>query len=101
MALTTVSTAPASQKGSQESVKAAVKELQRLKQVVVAGAAAATNIAIAGIAVADVIVGCIEFKPATPAILQRTATVTSAGNIQIAGVDTTSSQLLVTYFDVA
>lgn len=102
MALTVIPAAPASQKPTQEAVVAAVKEVQRLKQVVVAGAGANTNIAIAGIALADVLVGVVELVPATPALVSRTATttITSAGNIQCS-VSTVGSQLIVTYFDVA
>lgn len=101
MALTTVSTNPASQRPAQESIHAAVKELQRLKQVVVNGAGANADIAIAGIATADVLVGVIEV-PANGALVDRTAvtTISSAGNIRVSQA-TTGNQLLVTYFDVA
>lgn len=98
MALTTIPSNPASQKPTLEAVKSAVKELQRIKQVVVDGAAANTNIAVAGIATADVIVSAIEFASGVPTA--RVASVTSAGNIQVTTV-TTGSKLLVTYFDVA
>jgi hypothetical protein len=103
MALTSVGTAlAASNRNSQVEVRAAVKELQGLKQAVVSGAAANTNIAITGISTADKLVGVIEVPAATTTLVDRTsvASITSAGNIQLTQ-STSGNQLLVTYFDVA
>lgn len=101
MALTTVPTTRPGSRPTQEAVRAAVREVQGLKQVVVNGAAANTNIAIAGIATVDKLIGVIEV-PASAALVDRTsvASITSAGNIQLTQV-TTGNQLIVTYFDVA
>ena len=92
---------PATSRQKQEEVLDAAKQLQGLKQVVVAGAGANTNIAIAGIAVADKLVGVVE-HPDNGAVVDRTSTttITTAGNIQCS-VSTTGNKLVVTYFDVA
>lgn len=101
MALTTVPTTRPGSRTTQEAVRAAAKELQGLKQVVVAGALANTNIAIAGISTADKLVGVVEV-PASAALVDRTAatSITSAGNIQCTA-STSGNQLIVTYIDVA
>lgn len=100
MALTTPKDprrSPQFSKGDQATVVAAVKELQRLKQVIVTGAGVSTNIAVTGIATADVIVSVLNLTDLdTPAGV----TIHSAGNIRSTS-DTTGDKLLVTYFDVA
>lgn len=71
-----------------------------LKQVIVAGAAADTNIAITGIKKnEDQLVSVIEV-PASAALVDRTATtsITSDGNIQCTA-STAGNQLIVTYYD--
>jgi hypothetical protein len=77
---------------------AAVKEVQRLRQTTVAGDDVETDIPVAGIATADVLVSVINLADGT---VVADAAITSAGNIQSAGTDTTGDRLLVTYFDVA
>lgn len=101
MALTTVPTTRPGSRTTQEAVRAAVKELQGLKQAVGAGAGANTNIAVAGIALVDKLVGVIEV-PANGALVDRTAasSITSAGNIQCTA-STAGNQVIVTYVDVA
>jgi hypothetical protein len=71
-----------------------------LKQALVAGAAANTNIAVSGIQTRDQLVGVFEI-PASAAATDRTAatSVTSAGNIQVTA-STAGNQLLVTYWSV-
>ena len=100
MPLTDTGTAPASQRATQEGLRSAVKELQGLKQVVVAGAGANTNIAIAGIKTTDVLIGVVEV-PANAALVDRKAatSITGAGNIQCTA-STAGNQLLVTYVSV-
>lgn len=70
----------------------------RLKQTLVDGAAADTNIAVSGIAVRGEIVSVIEFDTGVPFDRTAEATVTSAGNIQLGTTDTTGSKLLVTWY---
>lgn len=72
----------------------AIEEVRNLKQVIVAGANANTNIAISGIKSTDTIVAAIDIT--TPAILTL-PTVTSAGNIQFTG-STAAKNLIITYF---
>jgi len=78
----------------------AIAELQGFTTKVVAGDAAATDIPVAGIKTTDTLQSVIEFKPATPAVIDRTseASITSDGNIQLSTTDTTSSQLTVSYW---
>jgi hypothetical protein len=84
---------PASQRPAQEAIQdaviqavAAVQELQRLKVNVLAGAGAATPIALAGIATTDTILAALLFKdPAastTASVVALTASIPSAANVQ-------------------
>ena len=84
---------------------------QVLKFTVVNGAAANTDIAIAGIATADKIVGVAKLdftlSEGTPntrtweaSDLTSEASVTSAGNIQLSTTNTTSEVLLVLWLDI-
>lgn len=84
----------------------AVKELQRLRVTVIAGAGAATPIALAGIATTDTIVAALLFKdPATiastAAVAALTASIPSAGNVQF--VQATNAEagdrVVVCWFD--
>jgi hypothetical protein len=72
-----------------------------LKTVVVDGAAADTNIPIAGIAVADEIQSVIHYDTGVPADITAEVSITSAGNIQVDTTVTTGNKLVVTYYDVA
>lgn len=115
MALEDTGSAPASQRTTQESIRDAVKELQSLKVAVVAGAAADTNIALAGADTNDLIVSVLRFTtgdvvtesgaPDTTATavldvtdLTAEAAITSAGQMQLADTDTTGDKLVVIYF---
>ena len=122
MTPTAIPDRPASQRDVQEAIKDAVEELQlaagggiasAIKSAVVSGAGAATNIAVAGIAVADDIISVIQFNITTDSgtsatgnkvddVTDRTseATVTSAGNIQLSTTVTTGDKLLVLYLDL-
>lgn len=81
--------------------------VQSIKTNLVAGAAANTNIPIAGIAVEDTILSVIEFpgpgEAAGQVPVDRTAqtTITSAGNIQVSVATNTSAdrRLVVRWFD--
>lgn len=86
---------------------AAIRELQGLKQQVVAGTTANTNIALAGATVAKTtIVGVIEHDPdkggaGVSGLNDRTseAAITSDGNLQLDTTDTTGHELIVTTFN--
>ena len=79
-----------------------------IKTTVVSGAAAATDIAVAGIVTGDTLLGVAKLDftltDGTPntrtwaaADLRSKASVTSAGNIQLATTDTSDAVLLVTW----
>lgn len=95
----------ASQRDVQEEMRSAIYELQRLKFTVVAGAGAATNIAVAGIATEDTLVAVIRLdRDATAANINMSnliaeASITSAGNIQNSTTVTTGDALMVVWFD--
>jgi hypothetical protein len=84
---------------------AAAGELQRLRLSVVTGAAAATPIALAGIATADVIIGALLFKdPAaatTASVVALTASIPSAGNVQFVEATNAAAgdRVVVAWFD--
>ena len=79
-----------------------------LKEAVVNGAAANTDIAVAGIKPADIIVGVLEYAaPAVAtgkAVTDRTAqtSITSAGNIQVTAATNANADnvLVVKYYSV-
>lgn len=120
MALTGISQtldlgAPASQRPAQEDVRAALGqvmaaavELQRLRFSVVAGANAATPIALAPIAAADTIVAALLIKdPATAlttaSVVALTPSIPSAGNVQFVEATNTDAgdRVVVVWFDKA
>lgn len=88
-----------------DALIAAVGELQRLKVNAVAGAAADTNIPIAGIATEDTLLCVLRLnRDATAANIDMDnltgeASITSAGNIQIDTTVTTGDKLIVFWFD--
>lgn len=111
MPLKDTGTAPSSQRGAAEDARTAVKELQSLKTAVVAGAAAAANIAVAGLDADDVLVGVVRFdlavdtgtsatgnKVQAVSDLTSEATVHSSGNLRLSTTDTTGDSLLVLFF---
>lgn len=80
----------------------AIRELQSLRQLVLAGTTVATNIAAADTTVeGTTIVSVVEFDPAGPTFADLTAEaeITSDGNLQLDTTDTTGSQLLVWLYD--
>lgn len=114
MASSTAAAVAGLPEGTAEALKAVLDELQAgapagslgLQATVVAGAAAATNIAIAGIKTTDKIVAVIRADVAldtgtsatgnkVQAIDKPAATITSTGNIQVTSVDTTGDTLIV------
>ncbi|ATS92376.1 hypothetical protein DLP05_013 [Stenotrophomonas phage vB_SmaS_DLP_5] len=80
--------------GLTDKLPDAVRQLQTFKQAIVDGAAANTNIAVAGITTKAHILSVADLT--TPAMVTAAATLPSNGNIRIAG-DTTGKKLLVTY----
>lgn len=74
----------------------------RIRQTIVAGDTATTNIAITDIALDDVLAGVVflDFTtPANNAELLSEASITSAGNIQLDTTDTSAGYLIVTWLD--
>lgn len=106
MALTSIPSAPATQRPTLEALAAAVRELQRQRVAVVAGAAAATNIAVTGIATDDVVRSALYF-PITGGNVTSARDITaeieisSAGNIRVRTTVTTGGVIVLTYIDVA
>lgn len=99
----TVATVTA-ERGSDSDLVAAIQELQRLKVTVVAGAAAVTDIAVAGILTTDTLVAVLHedgTSGVTQSNLVSEASITSAGNIQLATTATTGDKLVVYWFDKA
>jgi hypothetical protein len=95
-------------KASLDALEADLKALKerKLVQVVVAGAAKETNIAVAGIKKGkDSIVSVVRFDLAAEGKLEDVggltadASITSDGNIQLKETVTTGDKLLVTYYD--
>ena len=93
-----------------ETIKgAAIRELQGLKQQIVAGANSATNIPLAGATVAGTnIVGVIEHDPdkggaGVAGLNDRTseAAITSDGILQLDTTNTTGHELIVTTYNKA
>lgn len=75
-----------------------LRELKGFTTTVVAGTTAATNIAVSGIAVADVIQSVIMYAAGVPSDVTSEASITSAGNIQLDTTDSTGNQLVVSYW---
>lgn len=65
-----------------------LKELQSRRDVVLNGAAANTNIAVAGIKTTDTIVSAIAYNAGVPEDILSTMSITSAGNVQSNAVQT-------------
>lgn len=84
---------------------AAVQELQRLKVDVVAGAGAATPIALAAITTSDTILAALLFKdPAattTASVTKLTPSIPSNGNVQFAEATNAASgdRVVVAWYD--
>lgn len=73
----------------------------KLKVKLADGAAADTNIAVAGIVAADRIISVIHNTAGVLADLTSEAAITSSGNVQLADTDTTGDQLLILWYDVS
>lgn len=74
-----------------------IKELQGLRQVVLAGAAANADIAVAGIKTTDTILSAIEFEAGVPVDRTSVTAIASAGNVQINNA-TTGNAVILTYY---
>ena len=68
----------------------------QFKFAIAAGAAANTNIAVAGLRADAELIAVIQFAAGTPSDVGAVASITSAGNIQLTSVST-GDQLLVVY----
>lgn len=99
--------------GLDEIVAIAEGGTRGVKQQVVAGAAAVTNIALAGVKTTDRIIGVVGFpkvadtgtsatgnKLSDCVDLTAEASITSTGNIQLATTNTTTYVLVVTWLDL-
>lgn len=74
-----------------------LRQLQQQKIVVLAGAAADTNITVTGIKVGDIVQTCVEFTPSTSIVdLTSNVTITADDTIQI-DVDTTGDDLFMVF----
>lgn len=78
------------------ALPAAIKELQGLSMTVVTGAAANTNMALAGIATEDTIVSALAYTGGVPANV--TVTIYAAGQVRCAA-DMTGKVLVVLWFN--
>lgn len=105
MALTSIPNTPATQAGTQRAVTAAVRELQRQRTAVLAGAAANTNIAVSGIAADDVVIEALYYVITAGNVTDiRDVTaeiVVAAGNVRVRTTVTTGGRIVLRYIDVA
>lgn len=95
MALKSISGLGFGGKGLRDDLPAALAQLQAIKQVIVTGAAADTNIAITGLLATSHIIAVQNLTDL--ATVTEAATV-AAGNIKFPTTDTSTKKLLVTYF---
>ena len=81
--------------GTNDKLPKALKELQGLTTLVVDGAAANTNIAVAGLGATDHVQSVVQYASGVPSVLTPSAQ--TAGNLQFASV-TTGNKLVVTFY---
>lgn len=72
-----------------------------LKTTVVAGTTATTNIAVSGIATSDILRRVLMFAAGVPSDVTAEASITTAGNIQLATTNSTGNTLVVEWNDVS
>lgn len=72
----------------------AIKELQSRKETVITGAAANTNMPVAGIKTTDTLVSAIAYASGVPSDVLSTLSITSDGNVQSTAVQTGSKIVL-------
>lgn len=82
---------------SDGTLRKAIKELQGEKTVVLSGAAANTNIAVAGIKTTDTLKSAILFDGGVPSDVLSATSITSAGNVRNTA-DTTGKKIVLTYY---
>jgi len=75
----------------------AISELQGLTTIVVAGAAALTNIAVAGLGIKDTLQSVVQYTGGVPSVVLD-ASITAAGVIQTAVTITTGNTLVVQFY---
>lgn len=78
-----------------------IYELQSLTTTLVAGTTATTNIAVTGIATEDTLQSVLMQDGTTKAVtnVSSEASITSAGNIQLATTDSTGNTLIVNWYN--
>lgn len=81
--------------GLDTQLKGVLQELRGLTTVVVDGAAANTNIAVAGLGATDHVQSVVQYASGVPSVLTPSAQ--TAGNLQFAGA-TTGNKLVVTFY---
>lgn len=81
---------------SDGTLRKALLELQSRKEIVVNGAAANTNMPVAGIKTTDTLVGAIAYNGGVPSDILSTLSITSDGNIQSTAVQT-GSKIVLSY----
>lgn len=96
MALRTTTLLGQGGSGLNDRLPLILAELQSLKFKTVTGAAAVTNIAIAGITTKATIVAAVNLTDL--ADVSELPAVTSAGNIRFPTANTSSKQLLIVYY---
>lgn len=84
---------------SNGTLAVALATLQNQKTVVLDGAAANTNIAVAGIKAGDVIQSAIMYAAGVPSDITSTVHITSAGNVQATG-STAGNKIVFTYYSL-
>lgn len=81
--------------GLDSELKGVLQELRGLTTLVVAGAAANTNIAVTGLGATDHVQSVVQYASGVPSVLTPSAQ--TAGNLQFASA-TTGNQLVVTFY---
>lgn len=76
----------------------AITELQQLTTKVLDGAAADTNIAVAGLGLDDTVQSCIMFAAGVPSNVTSEVVILTAGNIQLTDTNSTGNKLLLSYW---
>lgn len=79
------------------TLRKALLELQSLKTVVIDGAAADTDIAVAGIKTTDTIQSAIMYDAGVPSDVKANVAITAAGKVQT-DVSTASKKIVLSYY---
>lgn len=79
------------------TLRDALLELRNLKTVVIDGAAAETDIAVAGIKMTDTLQSAIMYDAGVPSDVTASVSITEAGKVQTA-VSTASKKIVLSYY---